>query len=417
MTELFDISKFINKGDRIAWSGGAMEPTALLGLLEKRLDDVPDDVSALLNISLTDCIDARRLAAKIRLVALGGAVTNQRFQAFGALDVLPTNYAMLPRLVADGSLAIDCALVQLAADGAGYNAALMMDHLTAALPTARVVVAEVNDQLPVTYGDSHVDAADVDHIIQVSRPPITVASRPSQALEQQIGAHVARLIEDGTTIEIGLGSLPDAVLEALHSKRDLGIHSGAIGDRVADLVDAGVITNRRKPFDQGKCIVGALLGTQDFYRWAHRNDAIEMRSPRYTHDIAVLGEIPGFTGINSALEIDLTGQINAETLGDRHVGMIGGQSDFMRGCMQAPGGRSIIVMQAAARNNSISRIVGRLGAGVVTTARSDADIVVTEYGIAELRGRSVSERARNLIKIAHPDFRPALTKAASESLM
>ncbi|MEK9594669.1 MAG: hypothetical protein VW057_01795, partial [Rhodospirillaceae bacterium] len=168
MTEPFDISKFINKGDRIAWSGGAMEPTALLGLLEKRLDDVPDDVSALLNISLTDCIDARRLAAKVRLVALGGAVTNQRFQAFGALDVLPTNYAMLPRLVADGSLAIDCALVQLAADGAGYNAALMMDHLTAALPTARVVVAEVNDQLPVTYGDSHVDAADVDHIIQVS---------------------------------------------------------------------------------------------------------------------------------------------------------------------------------------------------------------------------------------------------------
>ncbi len=207
------------------------------------------------------------------------------------------------------------------------------------------------------------------------------------------------------------------MLESLTGKRDLGLHSGTIGDRVVDLVEAGVITNRTKPVDTGKCVAGTLLGSRRLYRWAHRNPLLEMRSPRYTHDIVVHATIPKLTGINTALEVDLTGQMNAELAGNHHVGMVGGHGDFMRGCLKSPGGRGIIVMEATARGGAVSRIVPRLSGGIVTTARSDADTVVTEYGIAELRGRSVSERARQLIAIAHPTFRKALSEAAGRGLI
>jgi len=286
-----------------------------------------------------------------------------------------------------------------------------------AVPCARTVVAEVNDLLPVTAGETHIEAAHVDQLIRVSQPPFELPTQPIRAVEREIAAHVCRLVGDGATLQVGLGSLPDAVLESLAGKRDLGLHSGIIGDRVLDLVEAGVITNRKKPVDTGKSVVGTLLGSNRLYRWAHRNPLLEMRSPRYTHDILVHATIPELTGINTALEVDLTGQMNAEVAGGRHVGMIGGHGDFMRGCLKSRGGRGIIVLEATARNGTVSRIVPSLSGGIVTTARSDADTVVTEYGIAELRGRSVSERARQLIAIAHPTFRKSLSEAASKGLM
>ena len=293
----------------------------------------------------------------------------------------------------------------------------MADYLPEAIAKARTVIAEINDQLPVTYGDTTIDRADVDHILHVSRPPLKVASRPARALEKEISGHVARLISDGDTLEVGLGSLPDAVLEGLADKRDLGVHSGTIGDRVAELVDAGVITNARKPIDTDKCVTATLLGTSRLYRWAHKNEGLEVRSPRYTHDNAVHARIPRFMAINSALEIDLTGQVNSETIGHAHVGVIGGQSDFMRGGIRSPGGRNIIVLEATARKGTVSRIVPRFKAGIVTAARSEADVVVTEYGIAELHGRTVHERADALIAIAHPNFRSRLRAVASEGLI
>jgi acetyl-CoA hydrolase len=416
MADPIDLAALIRPDDRLAWSGGPMEPAELLGAFDRQLDRVPR-ASVLLNLSLAQSVDAARLAARMHIVALGGAVTNRRFQDIGALDVLPVNYSMLPHLVASGGLAIDVVLLQLAADGEAFNLSLMVDHLADAVPRARTVVAEVNDRLPVTGGDTRIEAADVDHLICVSRRPLEVAPQPTGATEKAIAAHVSRLIGDGATLQVGLGSLPDAVLESLTGKKDLGLHSGSIGDRVAHLVDGGVITNRRKPIDTGKCVAGTLLGSERLYRWAHRNACLEMRSPRYTHDVLVHAAIPRLIGINTALEVDLTGQMNAEVAENRHVGMVGGHSDFMRGCLRSPGGRGIIVMQATARNGTVSRIVSRLSGGIVTTARSDADIVVTEYGLAELRGRSVSERARELIAIAHPDFRKPLSKAADAGLL
>jgi acyl-CoA hydrolase len=331
--------------------------------------------------------------------------------------VLPIHYSTVPDLVARGNLPIDVVLLQLAADGDAFNLSLMVDHLTDAVPRARVVVAEISDLLPVTFGETRIEAADVDHVVHVSRPPFEVPSRAPRAIEREIATHVCRLIGDGATLQIGLGSLPDSVLESLTAKRDLGLHSGTLGDRVVDLVEAGVITNRKKPVDTGRCVTASLLGSRRLYRWAHRNALLEMRSPRYTHDILVHAAIPRLTGINTALEVDLTGQINAEIAGGQHVGMVGGHGDFMRGCLKSPGGRGIIVMEATARNGTVSRIVPSLSRGIVTTARSDSDTIVTEYGIAELRGRSVSERARQLIAIAHPDFRRTLSKAAEEGLV
>jgi acetyl-CoA hydrolase len=417
MTDAIDFSALLKTGDRIAWTGVALEPIELLRLLGSQLETLPADMSALLNISLTDAIDAQRLAAHMHIKALGGSVTNRRFADFGALDVLPVNYGAMPELVASGGLAIDCVLTQFAPDGNNFNRSMMIDYLADAIPRARVVIAEVNDQLPSLFGDTHVDAADVDRTIQVSRPPIEVPSRPARALEKEVSAHVNRLISDGDTLEVGLGSLPDAVLEGLSGKRDLGLHSGTIGDRVAELVEAGIITNRLKPIDTGKCVTATMLGTSKVYRWAHRNPLVEMRSPRYTHDNATHALIPRFMAINSALEIDLTGQVNSETIGQAHIGVIGGQGDFMRGGIRSPGGRNIIVMESTARKGSLSRIVPRIESGIVTSARSDADVVVTEYGIAELHGRTVNERAQALIAIAHPDFRQELQSTAEQGLI
>jgi acyl-CoA hydrolase len=294
---------------------------------------------------------------------------------------------------------------------------LMVDYLADALSSARVVTAEVNDQLPVTYGDTNVAKHDVDHVIHVSRPLPEIASRPARGPEREIGRHVSRLIRDGDTLEVGLGFLPDAILQCLHDKHDLGIHSGTIGDRVAELAEAGIVTNAKKPVDTGKCVTATLLGTSKLYRWAHKNKQLEVRSPRYTHDIAVHAQIPNLVGINSVLELDLTGQFNSETVGGRHVGVIGGQSDFMRGAIRSPGGRNIVVLEATARKGTISRIVPRLSDGVVTAARAEADIIVTEYGIAELRGRTLQERARALIAVAHPDFHHQLQDALENGLV
>ncbi|MGI9424080.1 MAG: acetyl-CoA hydrolase/transferase family protein [Hyphomicrobiaceae bacterium] len=417
MTEELDLAGLMRIGDRIAWSGVALEPLRLLEIFESQLDRVPSKVSALLNISITEGINAEALTRALKVVAIGGAVTNRRFRDAGGFDVLPVNYSMLPELVRSRVLKLDCIFLQVAASQDALNLSLAVDHLADAVGQARVVVAEVNDQLPVTYGDTELVAHDVDHVVHVSRPPLEIASRPARDLEREVGRHVSRLVRDGNTLEVGLGSLPDAVLECLQDKHELGIHSGTIGDRVVELVEAGIITNTKKPIDTGKCITATLLGTQKLYRWAHKNDRLELRSPRYTHDVAVHAQIPNLVGVNSALEVDLTGQFNSETLDGRHVGVIGGQSDFMRGAIRSVGGRNIIVMESIARSCTISRISAKPSDGVVTATRANADYVVTEYGIAELRGRTLEERATALIAIAHPDFRRQLHDALDKGLV
>lgn len=406
------IADLVRPGDTLLWGAGQAEPLDLIRRLNGEIEQLPDPCHAVLGLTYTDTLDAARFSAKVRVRAFGGAGTTRRFQDLGNFDALPMNYSVIPKAIASGVLRVDVALAQLAPDGSGYNLGILADYIADAIATARVVVAEINDQMPVTFGDTEVAPNRITRKIHVSRPPVDMPMSSPGDVEREIGRLIARLVPDGATLEVGLGKIPDAALAALTDKRDLGVHSGTIGDGIVALLEAGVITNAKKPIDTGLTVTAGILGTARAYRWAHRNERLRVRSPRHTHNAAVMAGMPRFVGINTALEVDLTGQMNAETGGGRSIGMIGGHADFMRGAALSDGGIGIVAMPATAKGGRISSIVARLGDGVVTTARGDADIVVTEYGIAELKGRSVSERARVLIAIAHPDFRAALAKAA-----
>ncbi len=406
------IADLVVPGDTLMWGMGQAEPVALLQSLNDEIDALPEACRAVLGLTLTETLDARRFSAKVAVRAFGGAGTNRRFQDLDNLDVLPMNYSAVPGAIRSGTLRIDVALTSLAADGSAFNLGPIADYIADAVACARVVVAEINDQLPITFGDTRVEPGRITRSIHVSHPPVEMRVPPPGDVEREIGRLIARLIPDGATLEVGLGVIPDAALAALSGKCDLGIHSGTIGDGVVALIEAGAVSNARKPVDTGLTVSAGVLGTRRAYQWAHRNERLRVRSPVYTHNVAVMAAIPNFIGINTALEVDLTGQMNAETAGGRSLGMIGGHADFMRGCQLSAGGIGICALPSTAKGGRVSRIVPRLGDGVVTTARGDADIVVTEHGVAEMKGRSVGERARALIAIAHPDFRRDLAAAA-----
>jgi acyl-CoA hydrolase len=274
-----------------------------------------------------------------------------------------------------------------------------------------VVIAEVNERVPFTFGDALLPAARIDCAVHVSRTPVEVPPAPIVATDLAIARHAAGYIRDGAVIQVGIGAVPDAILRLLHDRRDLGVHSGMIGDGLVDLVEAGVVTNAMKPIDTGVSVAGALIGTRRLYDFAHRNPQIGVRRSSHTHGEEVLSRLRGLVTINSALEIDLTGQVNAERTGAEYLGGTGGQVDYVRAGARSPGGRSIIALPATARGGSISRITAAL-TGPVTTARSEVDVIVTEFGAAELKGKTLADRARRLVQIAHPAFREELDRAA-----
>lgn len=292
-----------------------------------------------------------------------------------------------------------------------YSFGLTADYIQNAVATARTVIAESNDQVPFTHGTGVLHAGDIDFLLETSRTPVELPSAPITELERTIARHIEAFIPDGATLQLGIGAIPDAVVAALGSRRDLGVHSGIIVGCVVDLIERGVITNARKPIDQGVTITGTLIGSRRLYAFANDNPAIGMRPPTYTHSQELLARLPALISLNSAIEVDLSGQVNAEEAGGVHVGAVGGQVDYVRGAVRSPGGHSFIALPASALKGTASRIVARLS-GPVTTARSDVDIVVTEFGAAELRGRSLPERAKALIGIAAPHFREDLERAA-----
>lgn len=405
-----DLRTILRPGDRIVAGQACGEPTTLIEALiaqGARIEGlslfIATSFSGLFTPSAADAFTPMSMGAIGSLRAL----TREH-----RLRVIPCHVSRVGPMIEAGTLGCDVAFIQVApadADGT-HSLGLISDHVRAAVDAARVVVAEVNDQVPRTCGE-RIRAADIDVAVAVSRPPVQVPPAPIGLLDEAIARHVAAFVDDGAVLQTGVGAVPDAVLRQLHDRTDLGVHSGMIGDGLVDLVEAGVITNARKPIDPGVSVTGALIGTERLYRFADRNPRISMHTTAYTHDPAVLARLDRLVTINSAMEVDLTGQVNAEQSGSVYLGGTGGQVDFVRAGARSRGGHAVIALPATAKGGTVSRITTALS-GPVTTARTDVDVIVTEYGAAELAGRTMAERARRLIAIAHPDFREGLARTA-----
>ena len=408
MSEI-DLGRWIRAGDTVAWGQANGEP---LGLIDALIEQRRELARLRLFLGIGG---ARRLTAQFAdafdFLAYCGSGSNRALAEAGVLDILPSHYSQLPALIRNSRLRIDVLLLQLSpADEHGrHSLGLANEYLVAALDTARVVMAEVHPEVPWTHGERTLAADRIDLCVPASYPlPESRTPTPS-AVEEAIAGHLAELVEDGATLQFGIGSLPRAVLARLADRRDLGVHSGVIHDGVADFMEAGIVTNARKTIDRGVTVTGLLMGSERLHRYAHRNPNIQLRRSDYTHDAGVLAALDRFVAINSAIEVDLTGQVNAETAGGVYVGAVGGGLDFLRGAHRSRGGVPIVALPSTTRGKS--RIVAHLD-GPVTTPRSDAGVVITEHGVADLRGLSLRERRQRLLDIADPPCREALDRAA-----
>jgi len=406
------IADFVRPSDLLIWSQGTAEPRTLTRALVEQRADV-HGVNVMLGVHYSDTFGPEH-ADHINFSGFGGYGTNARLSKAGVLEVIPAHISRTPSLIRSGALPVDVVFVQVSpadADGT-HRLGLAADYLQAAIARARVVVAEVNPAVPRTEGETVLRPDQIDFAVEAAEPPLELPGSALSATERSIGEYVAERIADGAVLQFGIGTIPDAVCAALAGKHDLGIHSGMIGDGVLDLIEAGAVSNRTKQVDRGVSVAGVLFGTKRLYDYADHNPAIELRSIDHTHAHAVMSSFDAYVSIQSAVEIDLTGQVNAETLNGVHVGAVGGANDFVRGAAASPHGHAITALRSTTTSGTISRIVPKLNDGVVTTPRSDVDLVVTEYGVAELYGRSLRQRAESLIAIAHPDFRDSLREAA-----
>jgi acyl-CoA hydrolase len=333
----------------------------------------------------------------------------------GRADYVPVFLSDVPRLFESGALPLDVVFVNATPpDAHGFcSLGTSVEAMHAAMRAAKTVVVQLNESMPRTLGDSFVHVDDIDLGVEVQVPPYEHAVPRIGDLERRIGAHVADLVPDGATLQLGIGAIPAATALSLTDKHDLGIHTEMFTDAVVDLVEAGVITGAAKERNRGKIVTSFLMGSARLYAFVHDNPMVEMRPVDFTNDTHVIRSFDHMVSINSAIEVDLTGQVVADSIGHALYSGVGGQMDFMRGAALAAHGRSVIALPSTAAGGEVTRIVDHLreGAGVVTT-RAHVRTVVTEWGVAELFGKSLRERAKALIEIAHPDFRADLRRDA-----
>jgi acetyl-CoA hydrolase len=405
-----DLSQYLKAGDRIVFGQACGEPTTLVEALIAQGAGI-DTLSAFIATSFSGLFTPET-AESFALSSMGAIGALRSMTKAGKLSIIPAHVSQIGPMIEAGIIGCDVAMVQVSpadADG-NHSFGLIGDHTRAMVDKARVVIAEVNDQVPYVPGEM-LPGSRIDVAVHVSRTPVEVPPAKIGETDEAIAKFAAAYIGDGACIQTGVGAVPDAILRLLGDRKDLGVHSGMLGDGLVELVEAGVVTNARKAIDRGVSINGAFIGTKRLYDWANGNKAVRLCSTAYTHDAATLAQLERLVTINSAMEVDLTGQVNAEQSGSAYLGGTGGQVDFVRAGARSPGGRSIIALSATAKGGTISKIVPGL-AGPVTTARSDVDVIVTEYGAAELKGQTLAERTRRLIAIAHPDFREELDRAA-----
>jgi acyl-CoA hydrolase len=413
MAVAVDLRHYIRPGDSILIGQATGEPRSLVeALIAQRHELAPLHVfvgasfTGLFQPEHSDALDFRSFGVIGRTASLARA---------GVLTILPVHLGTIPDLITSGRLPVDVVLMQVSAPNADgfHSLGVMADYLQPAVERARVVLAEVNERVPFTFGDTLIAGDRLSVVVVDDGPLVTVEPRAPLPEDDVIGGLVASLIPDGATIQFGIGGTPDAVLGHLRGHHDLGVHSGLISDAVVALVEAGVVTNRCKEIDAGVTVAGALYGTERLYRWADHNDSLAMRSLNYTHHPRVLSVLGSFYAINSAIEVDVTGQINGEWANGQYLGTIGGQGAFARAAITSASGRSIVALPSTAQGGTVSRIVARTSDGITSTPRADADVIVTEYGIADVRGVSLRDRVERLIAIAHPAHRAALRDAVA----
>jgi acyl-CoA hydrolase len=403
-----NLAEHIRPGDAIIWGQASSEPLDLIDLLIKQRADI-GKVSAFVGLSLTRTLQPEHCDF-ISLSSYGALGTNSKLAAAGVLDFIPCHYSSVPNLIDSGRLALDVVFVQISPPGpdGSHSLGFCNDYMKNAMRQARLVIAEINSQVPWSRMDGPLDESRIDFAVNSDRvPPGIQVPEPGEA-ELKIAANVASVIEDGSTLQYGVGAIPAAILNALGGHKDLGLHSGLITEEVIDLVESGVITNSRKAVHTGISVGAIAIGGPRLKDFLHDNPTFEMHPSSTTHGPATLSQIDNLIAMNSALEVDLYGQVNAEQVGDRYLGAIGGQVDFMHAATTAANGISMIAMPASLGKSGGSRITHKLGGPFVTTARTDVDMVITEFGIADLRGKTLDARARSIIDIALPEHRDEL---------
>ena len=410
----------VRSHDRIFMTGNCAVPQRLIGRLVDRAETLEDvEIVQILTIGKAD-YTRPGMEKHLRVNTLFISENVRAAVQEGRADFTPCRLSEIPLLFTSGALPLDVAMIHVSPpDEHGFcSLGVEVGISKAAASVARVVIAEVNLRMPRTLGDSFIHISRITHAVPVDYelPEYTMGA-PNE-LSMRIGRHVADLIEDGSTLQMGIGAIPDGVLHYLGEKKNLGIHSELFSDGVIDLYDRGIINGEKKTLHKGKMVAGFLLGSKRLYEFVDNNPVVELHPTEYVNDPYVIRQNEKMVAINSALEVDLTGQVCADSIGPRLYSGVGGQIDFIRGAARAKGGKPIIALPSSGTNRAgerYSRIVAMLrpGSGVVTT-RTDVHYLVTEFGVANLYGKTIRQRARALVDIAHPDFRADLERSAGE---
>jgi len=417
-----DAVRFIKSGNRVFLTGNVSVPQKILAALVEYAPNLTDvEIAHALTVGAADYVGPD-MEGHLRVNTMFVSANIRKAVQEGRADFTPILLSEFPLLFKRGILPLDVALIQVSPpDEHGFCSLGVEVGLTkSAAESAKLIIAEVNDQMPRTLGDSFIHVGRLNYIVPVNYPipELSMTEDGESEIIEKIAGHIAGLIPDGATMQLGIGAIPDAVLKYLYDKKDLGIHTELFSDGVIDLVNAGVLTNARKTLHPGKIVAGFILGTQRLYDWVDDNPMIELHRTEYVNDPFVIAQNERMVAVNSAIEVDLTGQVCADSIGPKLYSGVGGQLDFIYGASRAKDGVPIIALPStvALKDGAVvSRIAAMLkhGAGVVTT-RNHVRFIVTEYGIAELYGKTIRQRAQALINIAHPEFREELTRQAKE---
>ena len=404
----------IKNHDRIFTSGNAATPYKVLEALARRKDELRGVEVYHLLLMGDEPLSRPEMAGHFRHKSLFVGPADRLAVNEGRADYFPIFLYNIPRFLRE-QVVLDTAIIQVSPpDAHGFLSLGVETAATkAAVEAAKKVVAQVNERMPRTLGDCFIHVSQIDKIVEISSALPELPARMPSEIEKRIAESVMHLIQDGSTLQLGIGGIPDAVMSLLHDKKDLGVHTEMVSDGVMNAIEAGIITNARKTLHPGKVVGTFALGSNQLYEYLHNNPIFEMHPVDYTNDPFVAGRNHGLVAINSAVEVDLTGQVCSDSIGYSIYSGFGGQVDFIRGAARAKIGKPIIALPSTARSGTVSRIVPHLkqGAGVVTS-RADVHYVATEYGTVNLHGKSLRERAEALIAIAHPDFRDQLEDCA-----